>query len=249
MGKTTKINYTFKKTGSLVIVILIFIAVTNITLYITDILLKGSFRYTWLFVNHSLQLIIVLGLMVLPIWLNKLSDWGINTNNKQLTFNIIKKFAIGWILFTTAYIALTSWINNWPYLLDFELNLKNALIYLLFESTIVGLSEEIFFRGFIYSILQKYFGKKIRIIRFSISQAGIITALIFAFAHIGFHIFPLSIISFDIMQFVMAFALGIFYAFILEKTGSLLGPILAHNISDLWLSILYIVIQLIAKGF
>lgn len=54
---------------------------------------------------------------------------------------------------------------------------------------------------------------------FSITYAGIFSALFFAFA------------------------LGIFYAAVREKTGSLLGPILAHNISDGWLSILYIIIQ------
>jgi membrane protease YdiL (CAAX protease family) len=47
------------------------------------------------------------------------------------------------------------------------------------------------------------------------------------------------------MQVFMAFALGIFYAVLRERTGSLLGPVLAHNISDGWLSILFILIQMI----
>jgi membrane protease YdiL (CAAX protease family) len=234
--------------GSLLIAILLLITVSNLTLNITDFFLKGSFQYTWLFLNHALQLILVLGIMLLPIWSKKLSDWGVNVKNSAITFSLIKQFTIGWVVCTTLYIVISSWLSGWPYLLGFDLTVEKAVIYLLFEATIVGVAEELFFRGLVYGILINYFGEKITIKSFSISQAGIITAVLFAFAHTGIHIYPFTNFHIEPMQFLMALLLGIFYTVIFEKTGSLLGPILAHNIADVWLSILYIAVSLIANG-
>lgn len=243
-----KTKHSIKKIGSLLIAILLLIAVSNLTLTITDVFLKGSFQYTWLFLNHTLQLILVLGIMLLPIWSKTLSDWGINFKNSAITFSLIKQFTIGWVVCTTLYIVISSWLSGWPYLLGFEITIEKAVIYLLFEATIVGISEELFFRGLVYRILIKHFGEKITIKSLSISQAGIITAVIFAFAHTGIHLYPFTSFHIEPMQFLMALLLGIFYTIVLEKTDSLLGPILAHNIADVWLSILYIAVSLIANG-
>lgn len=56
---------------------------------------------------------------------------------------------MGWIGFTTLYTLITQWLAGWPPLLDFELTLENALIYLAFESILVGISEELVFRGLV----------------------------------------------------------------------------------------------------
>lgn len=228
--------------------ILLFFTIDKAATYITDIFLAGSFGFTWLIVHHLFQIVFVLLLMLLPFWSKTFSDWGLNLNNKERTFDILKKFTIGWIICTTIYLIISSWLSGWPYLLNFTFTWKNAAIYLFFETVIVGISEELLFRGLIYGVLHKAFKQRIKLIGFSISLAGIISALIFAFAHIGFQLFPFQITAFSPMQFLMAFGLGIFYAVLLEKTDSLLGPILAHNISDAWLSILMIGIQLITRG-
>ena len=241
------VNSGFKKLGIFIIAFLFFFFIDRAAIYLTDLVLVGSFGFTWFSAHHVLQIVFAVIIMALPFWHRSLYDWGFNVKNSKQTFDILLKFSIGWVIFTTIFTLLTQWLSGWPELLGFYLSTENILIYLFFESIIVGISEEIVFRGLVYGILSPYFNRKITI-GFSISIAGIISAIFFTVAHIGFQFFPFSITSIAPMQLVVAFCLGIFYAVLREKTGSLLGPILAHNISDGWLSILYIVIQLSTTG-
>jgi len=224
-----------------------FFLIDRAAIYLTDLVLAGSFGFTWLSLHHIIQIMMAVAIMALPGWHRSLSEWGLNFKNSDETRKIILKFTIGWIIGTTIFTLVTQWLSGWPELLAFNLSIENILIYLLFESVIVGISEEIVFRGLVYGTLSPYFSKKVKI-GFSISYAGIISALFFAIAHVGFQFFPFAITTFAPIQVFIAFALGLFYAVLREKTGSLLGPVLAHNISDGWLSILYIVIQLITQG-
>ena len=226
---------------------LFFFLIDRVAIFLTDLVLAGSFGFTWLSLHHFIQIVIALAIMAIPGWHRSLSDWGLNLKNSDQTFKIIIKFSIGWIIGTTIFTLVSQWLDDWPPLLDFYLSIENILIYLIFESIIVGISEEIVFRGLVYGTLSPYFSKEVKI-GFPISYAGIISAVFFAIAHIGFQFFPFAITTFAPMQIFVAFTLGLFYAVLREKTGSLLGPILAHNISDGWLSILYIVIQLITHG-
>ena len=223
----------------------LFLLIDHLAIYLADLMLKGSFKYTWLIAHHVIQIFLALLVMALPFWGRSLSGWGLNTKNFRLTLKILGKFTLGWIVFTTLYTLVTQWLSGWPPLLDFELTLENVIIYLVFESTVVGISEELVFRGLVQGVLGSHFSKQINLPGFSISLAGIITALFFALAHIGFQLSPLAITAFAPMQIIIAFALGTFYAVLREQTGSLLGPVLTHNISDSWLSVLYIVIQTI----
>jgi membrane protease YdiL (CAAX protease family) len=58
--------------------------------------------------------------------------------------------------------------------------------------------------------------------------AGVIVALIFALMHANsFMTTPLAL-----GQQIYAFALGVLYAYWPEKSGSILAPIIGHNVSD-----------------
>jgi len=245
--ETKSINHGIRKVLFFLMAFLFFFLIDRAAIYLTDIVLAGSFGYIWLTLHHILQIVLAVIIMALPFWHRSLSDWGFNFRNYKETLSKILKFSIGWVIFSTIFTLITQWLSGWPELLGFYLSTENILIYLFFESIIVGISEEIVFRGLVYGSLSPYFNKKIKL-GFSISYAGIISALFFTIAHIGFSLFPFAITSIAPMQLLVAFGLGLFYAVLREKTGSLLGPILAHNISDGWLSILYIIIQLIMTG-
>jgi membrane protease YdiL (CAAX protease family) len=247
IGRTKGYSFQLNRVLIFLFAFLLFSIIDRSAIYLTDIFLAGSFGYIWLSVHHVIQIIMAVLIMALPWWRRSLSDWGFNLKNVDLTFRIILKFTIGWVIFSTLFIVAQQWLSGWPKLLEFRLNASNILIYLFFEFIIVGISEEIVFRGLVYGTLYPFFSKKIKI-GFTISYAGIITAVFFAVAHIGYQFFPFAITSFAPMQVFMALALGLFYAVLREKTGSLLGPILAHNISDGWLSILYILIQTLTSG-
>ena len=247
MKESQNENLVIKKLFIFFLAFILFFLIDKAAVNLTDIPLAGSFGYTWLILHHLIQILLAIGIMALPWWHRSFSEWGVNLKNYHQTLTIIKKFTIGWIIGTTIFTLISQWLSGWPALLNFSLNIENILIYLFFESIIVGISEEIVFRGLVFGTLSPYFSKKVKM-GFSISYAGIISAIFFAIAHIGFQFFPFAITAFAPMQIFIAFALGIFYAVLREQTGSLLGPILAHNISDGWLSILYIMIQLIAHG-
>ena len=247
MLETKSRRYGMTYVFAFLLAFLFFFLIDRLAIYLTDIFLAGSFGYTWLSIHHILQIFLAVAIMALPWWHRSLSDWGFNLKHSDQTLQILLRFSIGWILFSTLYIVVTEWLSGWPPLLGFPLTAENILIYLFFESILVGISEEIVFRRLVYGTLSPYFSRKVKI-GFSITYAGIISALFFALAHIGFQFFPFAITAFAPMQIFMAFALGLFYAVLREKTGSLLGPILAHNISDGWLSILYIIIQSLTTG-
>ena len=235
------------KLGAVLLAFSLWILIDRVAICLADKFLAGSFKYTWLMVHHGIQIFLVVAVMALPLWGRRLSAWGLNLNNQQRTIRLLGKFTLGWVLFTTLFTLASQWLSGWPPLLDFAPSFETILIYLLFESIMVGISEELVFRGLVFGVLEPHLQRKIRLPGFSISWAGLFAALFFALAHVGFQLSPFAITSFAPMQIFMAFTLGIFYAVLREETGSLMGPILAHNISDGWLTVLYLIIHAV-KG-
>ena len=71
---------------------------------------------------------------------------------------------------------------------------------------------------------------RLRLGRFEMNWAGIIVALLFALLHaVNFRLraWPLAL-----GQQVYAFLLGVLYAYWLEKSRSIVAPIVGHNVSD-----------------
>ncbi len=81
-------------------------------------------------------------------------------------------------------------------------------------------------------LLLFYWPGRLKIGAFKLSYAAIISTLLFSMAHIGFNFQTLSIDNIDAMQLVFTTGLGLFYAIMRERSGSLLGPALAHGVSD-----------------
>jgi membrane protease YdiL (CAAX protease family) len=71
---------------------------------------------------------------------------------------------------------------------------------------------------------------KLKLGRYSMNGAGVVVAAIFALAHFGsFFDHPWWM---ALAQQFYAFALGVLYAYWLEKSKSVLAPIVGHNVSD-----------------
>lgn len=98
---------------------------------------------------------------------------------------------------------------------------------LVFSWVIVGLSEEIVFRGFFQTALAKFWHGTVSLAGVQVPIAGLWAAIIFTVAHIS-----VRTMSADPRQLVLAFVLGVFYAVAYFRTGSLLAPIVAHNVVD-----------------
>jgi membrane protease YdiL (CAAX protease family) len=112
----------------------------------------------------------------------------------------------------------------------FALTRSNLSAWVLFEGVYVGPTEEIPFRALLVTYLATTMPGKVKVGRFEMNWAGVIVALIFALLHAT---------SFDTREWpqalgqqLYAFALGVLYAYWLEKSQSIVAPIIGHNVSD-----------------
>lgn len=102
--------------------------------------------------------------------------------------------------------------------------------WLAFELLQVGLCEEMLFRGLLLGVLGALSPSRVRLGNFSISTAGLTVALLFALAHAGN--FAKEAWAIALGQQAYAFTLGVLYAWMRERSGSLLAPIVVHSVSD-----------------
>ena len=186
----------------------------------------------WNFSHHILQMFFALIIMNFPLWSRSLTEWGFNTHESEYTIKILKQFTAGFIIFLPIGTIITQVLSGWPWILTFPATWRDFLVNLRFSVTMPGLSEEILFRALCMGILAKTWRRSVTISGIRLSHPNIIAAIIFALAHVGFTVFPFRVIYFNSMQLVFAVGLGLLYGYVYDKTGSLLGPILLHNISD-----------------
>jgi hypothetical protein len=114
--------------------------------------------------------------------------------------------------------------------LDYPLTSANAGGWLFFEGVYVGPTEEIPFRALLVTYLATTMPGRLRVAGLSMNWAGVIVAAIFALLHATSFFsreWPLAI-----GQQIYAFALGVLYAYWLEKSGSVVAPAIGHNVGD-----------------
>jgi membrane protease YdiL (CAAX protease family) len=152
-----------------------------------------------------------------------------------------KTYILPAVLWAASLAAITTAINDWPLIIahakpdmGFPLTPENVWGWTFFESVYVGPTEEIPFRALLVVYLATAMPGKLRIrlpwSRYEMNWAGIIVALVFALAHIS------SFFTGDwqgaLLQQFYAFSIGVLYAYWLEKSKSIVAPIIAHNVSD-----------------
>ena len=230
-----------KKILSFILAFFCVIFFPYIACHISDIITRYSYNLLWLYIHHMIQMILALVVIILPIWKKSFFEWGFNINEKAWSLRTVLKFGIGWFIIQTIMIL----VLRTPSPISYSLNFKNIVGDLVFDFVLTGISEEILFRALAIGILIKSWKRKVKILGFEISTAGFIAAILFSLAHIGFTIYPFQITYVQPMQLAFAFGLGIFYAVMFEKTGSLLGPILAHGASDGLITVIFLILKVI----
>jgi len=184
----------------------------------------------WLYSQHAFQLL--LALIVIAVLKFRLvpADYGLHWPRG-------KTYIGPAILWGIIFGVLMAIVDYAPQLLahtkpdpGFPLTPGNVWGWIFFEGVYVGPTEEIPFRALLVTYLATTMPGKLHIGRFSMNWAGIIVALIFALLHAN---------SFDtrhwpeaLGQQFYAFALGVLYAYWLEKSKSVIAPIIGHNVGD-----------------
>jgi hypothetical protein len=183
----------------------------------------------WLYAHHAFQLLLgLLAIGALKRFID--ADFGLHLPRG-------KSYVPAAILWGIAFGILMTLVDYAPQLLhgmkprlDYPLTSANVGGWLFFEGVYVGPTEEIPFRSLLVTYLAATMPGKLRVGRFNMNWAGIIVALIFALLHatnFDVRAWPLAL-----GQQIYAFALGVLYAYWLEKSQSILAPIVGHNVGD-----------------
>jgi len=183
----------------------------------------------WLYAQHTIQL--ALGLIAIAaVKFLVPADYGLHLPRE-------KTYVRAAILWGVFFGVLMTVVDYAPHLLSgtkpdpgFALTPGNIGGWLAFEGIYVGPTEEIPFRALLVTYLATTMPGKLRLGHFEMNWAGIIVALIFALLHatnFSMRAWPMAL-----GQQVYAFALGVLYAYWLEKSKSIVAPIVGHNVSD-----------------
>lgn len=125
--------------------------------------------------------------------------------------------------------------DYWPQMLsgtaptDYPVNPVDSSGW-LFAMAITGFAEEPIFRGLLIGGLAVLVPGRLRIGRLDLPVAAYLVALMFGLAHWqNFMVRPFYMAA---AQQVYAFAWGITYAWLMERSRSLVAPIIAHGLGD-----------------
>jgi len=102
---------------------------------------------------------------------------------------------------------------------------------LLYLAIMPGLNEELVYRGYMLGILNRIAPAKIRLLGAPVSWGVIVTSLLFGLLH-GFWFDKHLTIQVEGIALGNAMFSGLIFAWLRERTGSLVLPVLAHGVED-----------------
>lgn len=101
---------------------------------------------------------------------------------------------------------------------------------IVFQATLPGIDEELAYRGLMLAVFNVAFLRPWKFARTSIGPALFITSIMFGVAHgVTVGDSGLSVNAFNLFRTTFG---GLLYGFIMESCGTLIAPILAHNVSN-----------------
>jgi len=193
--------------------------------------MQGGMATPWLamLANHGVMLVIAL---VLIAWFSEgnFSEYGLKWPKQR-------RYVLSALLWGAAFGLLMTLVDYLPQILRHVPPPDNLSVtpgsigaWIFFQGIYVGPTEEIPFRGLLQTFLMQRTSGRVRLWKYEMHVAGVILALLFALAHLTS--FWTENFWLALGQQIYAFALGILYAYWREQSGSLLAPIIGHNMSD-----------------
>ncbi len=183
----------------------------------------------WLYVQHAGQCLVgLLLILVVKRWVP--ADYGLHWPRGRTEFLPAALWgALFGVIMTLVDYAPQLLSRSVP-TLGYPLTAGHVTGWMFFEAVYVGPTEEIPFRALLVTYLAATMPGKLRIGRFEMNWAGVIVAIVFALLHatnFNLRVWPLAL-----GQQIYAFMLGVLYAYWLEKSRSIVAPIIGHNLSD-----------------
>lgn len=183
----------------------------------------------WLYSHHAFQLAVAL-IAIAVVRRFVPADYGLHLPREKTYVGAAILWGIAFGVLMTLVDYAPQLISHTTPMLGYPLNRANVTGWLFFEGVYVGPTEEIPFRALLVTYLAATMPGKLRVGSFEMNWAGVIVALIFALLHatnFTMRAWPLAL-----GQQLYAFALGVLYAYWLEKSKSIVAPIVGHNVGD-----------------
>jgi hypothetical protein len=106
----------------------------------------------------------------------------------------------------------------------------NIAGWVTFDGLIASSSDETLLRGLIVTYLAMAMPGRVSFLGYTMNGAGVVVAALYALAHAGnFFFAPFAM---ALAQVVYLFVQGLLLAYWLEKSGSLLAPIVGHGVTN-----------------
>jgi uncharacterized protein len=184
----------------------------------------------WLYIQHAAQFVLaLLAIGILKKWLVP-ADYGLHWPTGKTYFLPAVLWGVFFGLLMTVVDFTPQLLAHTKPDLGIALTGPNVRGWLFFEWVYVGPTEEVPFRALLVTYLLATMPGKFRLGRFEMSWGGVLVALIFALLHASN--FALRPWPQALGQQIYAFALGVFYAYWLEKSRSVIAACISHNIGD-----------------
>jgi membrane protease YdiL (CAAX protease family) len=106
----------------------------------------------------------------------------------------------------------------------------DSLETIAFQWTMPGLDEELFYRGTLLLALNEAFRSKSNLLGAPIGYGGLLTAILFGLTHALSY--KSGAVGFDLMTFAITGVPSLLLLWLRERTGSLLLPVLVHNVAN-----------------
>lgn len=188
--------------------------------------------FMWITVHHLVQFVAA-SLAVTLIARRTGLDFCLGGGNRWKGVKYTLMFCalmLGYALLSNGIGWLSGNIQPAPY----PLSAANVAGTLGFQLLLSGPGEELLFRALpivMLSACSELSNKQIGMGRASLSHPTIIAAVLFALAHIDISFGPFSI-SCSGFQLVYAFAQGLLYGKVFERTGSVIYPTIMHSMGN-----------------
>jgi len=184
--------------------------------------------YLWISLHHIFQALIFIPLFVIVKKIKPEIHFGIGIGDYKLGLSYVTKFTLFFLGYTAVGFAIVLLSGTFqPF--QYPMNARNIFGYLGFQLLLSGPSEELLFRSFGMAVLGYFIGK--RVFKGKLSVSNIIIAVIFGLAHVGFSFSPFEL-RYSAFQVIYAFALGLLYGDCIERTKSVIYPMMLHSISN-----------------
>lgn len=147
---------------------------------------------------------------------------------------------VGWaILCGAAFGLLMTLVDYWPQILaqarprdnPYPLTELNIAGWILYRGLLAGPSAEVVFRGLLLTYLTQRMPGRISWRGYEMNGAGFVVAVLYALSFSEGFIDKPFVIAFS--QFMLAFAMGVLFAYWLEKSKSLVAPVVGNSASGM----------------